>query len=623
MIRYAPKPFKNVHQCAKRFQSVSSESEKKIDKSQLNKSSVSNVFSKAKTGSFTQTEPKHPNAFLSDPFLIRCLRRIIPPDVFQGQVEQDLVQFGEAVSGPIWQLGRDCEEQPPILKKTDPWGKTVDQIITCQAWKDQKKISAREGLISIAYERKQGQFSRVYQVAKLMLYSPASGLYSCPLAMTDGAAKTIEGLSSASRENPELKEAYTRLTSRDPEQFWTSGQWMTEKKGGSDVARGTETLAVAQPDGSYKLYGYKWFSSATDSDMTLTLARIVDEDGKTVDGTPGVSMFFARTRDPQTKELNGIEVMKMKNKLGTRQLPTAELLLDGTRADLISTEGRGIASITNMLTITRLHNVTSSAACQRKILSLAKDYSKRRTAFGEPIENHSLHLHTLGQMETDARGCTVLVMDLARQLGLEDTGFISDSDRLLLRLMMPVAKMYTAKKAVANASEGLECFGGQGYIEDTGLPTILRDAQVLPIWEGTSNVMALDVLRAIAKTRGESLRAFAARVTQITSKAANSNLPQAVSAGAKISGGLNELLNIVTQRQDLLQIAGRDFAFSLAHIYIGALLLEHSLDACAGPQDVFTAHQWTMRDLVPISTLANQEGYVSPASLKDFVFEEF
>lgn len=113
----------------------------------------------------------------------------------------------------------------------------------------------------------------------LKLIFPLLGLYSCPLAMTDGAAKTIETLGPDLRQNSDLSEAFARLTSREPEKFWTSGQWMTEKRGGSDVARGTETLAVPQPDGTFRLYGYKWFSSATDSDMTLTLARIVAEDG--------------------------------------------------------------------------------------------------------------------------------------------------------------------------------------------------------------------------------------------------------------------------------------------------------------------------------------------------------
>ena len=134
------------------------------------------------------------------------------------------------------------------------------------------------------------------------------------------------------------------------------------------------------------------------------------------------------------------------------------------------------------------------------------------SAFGKQIAQHPLHLGTLLRMEIDARGCTILLMELARQQGLDDVGKIGDDDKLLLRLMMPVAKMYTAKKAVENSSEGIECFGGQGYIEDTGIPGFLRDAQVLPIWEGTTNIMALDVFRAIVKTEGLALGTYIIRV---------------------------------------------------------------------------------------------------------------
>ena len=324
-----------------------------------------------------------------------------------------------------------------------------------------------------------------------MLYAPASGLYSCPLAMTDGAAQT---LMSSDQSLPEVKKALSRLTSRDPNYFWTSGQWMTEKRGGSDVQGATETTATLIPQsesGWYNLNGYKWFSSATDSDMALLLARhgsLTENDN--------LSMFFLQTRDYSNDgKLNGIQIVKLKNKMGTRQLPTAELLLTNAKARLLSEEGRGVAKISSMLGITRLHNIINSVGYQRKMTSLAQDYSKRRVAFGKPIATHPLHIRTLAQMEVETRGNTVLMIDLARQQGLEDSGSIGDNDKLLLRLMTPVAKLYTAKKAIELASEGIEAFGAQGYIEDTGIPGILRDAQVLPIWEGTSNVQALDVLR--------------------------------------------------------------------------------------------------------------------------------
>ena len=258
--------------------------------------------------------------------------------------------------------------------------------------------------------RMQGEYIRLYQLNKLCMYCPVSGLYWCPLAMTDAAASTITTHSIP------LPGPLASLTSRDPAQFWTSGQWMTEKKGGSDVGNGTESVAIHQGGDHYKLYGYKWFSSATDSDMSMALARVVDNTGEKKEG---LSMFFLETRKSDGS-LNNIEVVKLKKKLGTRQLPTAELLQDGVDAVLVSEPGRGIASISSMLTISRLHNITASMGLMRKITSLARDYANGRAAF-------------------------------------------SQNDALTFRQRTPIAKFFTAKSVVATISEGLEYFGRQGY----------------------------------------------------------------------------------------------------------------------------------------------------------------
>jgi hypothetical protein len=149
----------------------------------------STKFSRAKVGSFIQEEPQHENAFLSDAFLQSYLKRTLPKDLMDS-IELDLTRFGERCATDIYALGQECEVNPPYLRQTTAWGKRVDQIVTCQAWKNQKEISAKEGLIAILYERAEGEFSRLYQISKLYMYSPASGLYWTPLAMTDGAAKT-------------------------------------------------------------------------------------------------------------------------------------------------------------------------------------------------------------------------------------------------------------------------------------------------------------------------------------------------------------------------------------------------------------------------------------------------
>ncbi|XP_026548145.1 acyl-CoA dehydrogenase family member 11-like, partial [Notechis scutatus] len=252
---------------------------------------------------------------------------------------------------------------------------------------------AEESLVAEGYTRRYSSWSRVYQIAKLYLFMPICACYGCPLAMTDGAVKVIESLGIPKP----LEEAYAHLTSSDPKTFWISGQWMTERKGGSDVGGGTETVARELPDGSYSLHGFKWFTSAADSDMTLTLARIVGPDGQIQQGSRGLSLFYLKTYEDG--KLNGIKIQRLKEKLGTRALPTAELLLDGARAHLISAEGMGMACIANTLNITRIYNTIFAGHHMRRIVDLARDYATKREAFGKPLKDHPLHMQTLARME--------------------------------------------------------------------------------------------------------------------------------------------------------------------------------------------------------------------------------
>ncbi|KAM4576959.1 acyl-CoA dehydrogenase family member 11 isoform 1-T2 [Odontesthes bonariensis] len=575
-------------------------------------------FTRARIGSFFQERPVLKNPFLEDALLRAYLRRHLP----QKAVFSDLRAFGERVAKEVDGWGRECEANPPRLVHFDPWGRRVDHIVTSAAWKRMKDLSAQEGLVAIGYERSFGEWSRVYQMSKLYVFSPSSGLYTCPLAMTDGAAKVIQsmGLSWA------VEEAFSRLTTRQPERFWTSGQWMTERQGGSDVASGTETVAVPQTDGSYKLHGFKWFTSATDADMTLTLARVQDRTGASTPGSKGLSLFYAEVSRDVDGQLRGIEVQRLKDKLGTRQMPTAELLLDGLPAYRLSEEGRGVASIANMLTITRIHNSVSAAAAMRRVLQLARDYATRRTAFGKPLKDHPLHMQTLARMDVETRGAFLLVMDVCRLLGREESGLASQLDANLLRLLTPVVKLYTGKQAVAVVSEGLESFGGQGYIEDTGLPGLLRDSQVLSIWEGTTNVLSLDVLRCVARSSGMVLHAYFTHVKSLLAEASTtSSLAPAVKA---VGGALSELEKFVqsaaTRPPSYLELAARDLAYSLARTYAGALLIDHACWTGASPHDTYAALRWCEQDLCLVATKQQKGCYDSSTAPLDaaLVYEQ-
>eukprot|EP00118_Oscarella_pearsei_P006616 m.30174 g.30174 ORF g.30174 m.30174 type:complete len:587 (+) comp31309_c0_seq4:66-1826(+) len=570
----------------------------------------SDAFSASKIGRFFQEAPKLGNQYEDDGFLKACLKRTMPAEVINS-VSGDLSRFGKRVVSEVMPLGRQVELDPPRLEQYSAWGKRVDRLVINPAWNRLHDISAEEGLIEIAYTRLHGQWSRIHQLCKLYLFSPSSGLYSCPLAMTDGAAKIIESCGNMSI----FHRAYSHLTSRIPENFWTSGQWMTERKGGSDVALGTETVAVPQADGSYCLFGYKWFTSASDADMSIALARIQDETGQVDEGTRGLTLFYLETRN-KYGQLNGIQIQKLKNKLGTRQLPTAEMLLDGTVAHKLSDGGRGVSAIADMLTITRLHNCISAVSGMRRIIILARDYATRRHAFGKKLTDYSLHMQTLARLELEVRGGLLLTMEVARLLGLEESGQGGKDEQLLMRLLTPLAKLYTAKQAVSVTSEGLECFGGQGYIEDTGLPGMLRDAQVLPIWEGTTNVLAMDVLRAFSKTQGEVYRVFRLDVKRRLSSAEEisglqPSCERVLNALSQVSEFINETSS---EGRDVTETAARDLAYSLSRVYIGTLLIEHAAWKEADSADVAAAHRWSSKRLVLTTSVEN---YKKDAQLID------
>uniref|UniRef100_A0A493TTS6 Acyl-CoA dehydrogenase family member 11 n=1 Tax=Anas platyrhynchos platyrhynchos TaxID=8840 RepID=A0A493TTS6_ANAPP len=503
---------------------------------------------------------------------------------------------------------------PKVLEEYDAWGQRVDHIITCSAWKRMKEISAEEGLIAEAYERRYSNWSRVHQAVKLYLFSTTSGGFNCPLAMTDGAAKVIESLGMPAS----LKNAFDHLTSRDPKKFWTSGQWMTERRGGSDVANGTETVARKQPDGTYRLYGFKWFTSAADSDVTLTLARIADAEGHVKQGSSGLSLFFLKVRD-EDKKLNNIRVQRLKDKLGTRQMATAELWLDGAEAELISAEGRGVASISNMLNITRIHNVIGAVASMRRMISLSREYALKRVVFGKLLKDHPLHMQTIARMEVQTRGAFLLLMEIARLLGLAETNMASEQDQLLLRLLVPVAKLYTGKQASATVIEAMECFGGQGYMEDTGLPVIVRDTLVLSIWEGTTNILSLDVLRSLTKSQGQVIAVFFSTVQKkIELASSTAELEPAVKQMQAAISRLTQFIQGAGSKEAMtMELAARDFSYSLARIYAGALLIEHASRPDASAEDISAARRWCNQELCPVATEFKNRSYEAEESLMD------
>lgn len=513
---------------------------------------------------FYQSGPELSNTFRSDETLRKFLNSFLPEECKKVALPH-LEHLGELASGPMLNWANDAESHNPVHIPFSPWGKRIDDIQTSQGWKELEKLAATEGIVATAYDRKFGAFSRIYQMALLYLYSPSSAIFSCPLAMTDGAARALELFAP-----DDLKaRAIPHLISRDPKTFWTAGQWMTERTGGSDVSgTSTDALNFSEPNpfkATHSLHGTKWFTSATTSQMALTLGRTENAAA----GSRGLSLFYLELRN-EKNELNNIQIHRLKDKLGTKALPTAELSLQGTPARLIGNEGEGVKRIASVLNITRIYNSICALGHMRRALDLAQDYSRKRTAFGKLLIDHPLHAETLRSLEADFRRCFAFSFFVAFLLGKDEVGEASASDRVLLRALTPLVKLYTAKKAIHISSEVVEMFGGAGYVEDTGLPRLLRDAQVFSIWEGTTNVLSLDMLRSFEKEQALPvvLEYFK------KSKAVKDSVPHVMQDWNALQGLLGSLQNAPAEDWER---NARKLAFLVADLVSETLVYQHQL----------------------------------------------
>ncbi len=511
---------------------------------------------------FFQTPPDLGNTFDGDRMLRSFLARKLPGDA-RASIENELREVGEIAGGALHRRSLEEGRDEPKLVPYDAWGHRVDRIEVSSLWKEAARIAAERGVVGAAYERKYGEYSRVLQFSLAYLLEPSWHVYSCPLAMTDGAARTLV----ASGNQELIERALPHLTARDPAKAWTSGQWMTERTGGSDVAI-SET--VARADGAeFRLFGTKWFSSATTSQMALTLAR--PEGNPT--GGGGLALFYLEVRNADGSP-NGVFVNRLKDKLGTRMVPTAELTLEGTLARPVKGTRDGIKNISPMLTTTRTWNSVCAVAGMRRCVALATDYAKKRVAFGAPLVEKPLHLDTLGWLAAESWAAFMLAYRAVELIGKEEARTITDDETELLRLIVPLAKLTTGKQGVAVASESLEAFGGAGYVEDTGLPRMLRDAQVLPIWEGTTNVLSLDVLRVLA--RGGSLEPLVRETARCVQNTTDASLRTAAETASRAITRAGEWIVARAGDMPAVEQGARRFALTLGRSVELALLAEHA-----------------------------------------------
>jgi putative acyl-CoA dehydrogenase len=466
------------------------------------------------------------------------------------------------------QQARLANENPPVLRSHDSRGNRIDEVEFHPAWHALMDTAVRHGLHAAPWAD-DAPGSHVARAAKFYVWTQAEGGHGCPVSMTYAAVPAL-------RHQPDLAARFEPLLAArcydpglrapDGKAGLLAGMAMTEKQGGSDV-RANTTRAVPDGRGRYQLTGHKWFCSAPMCDLFLVLAQAPE----------GLSCFLLPGVLPDGSR-NSMRIQRLKDKLGNRSNASAEVEYDAASAWLVGEPGRGVRTIIEMVSATRLDCVLGSAAAIRQASVTAVYYAGARRSFGKNLIDHPLMASVLADLTLESEAATTLAMRLA---GAADQAARGDGEQAaLLRIALPAAKYWVCKRTPAVAAEALECLGGNGYVEESGMPRIYRDAPLNSVWEGSGNVTALDVLRALAR----SPQAGQALLAEVGLAAgADRRLDQAVT---RLAAALGE-----AGRADGLAAAdagyrARGLAGLIAQVLQAALLVRHAPGAVA---DAFCA----------------------------------
>jgi putative acyl-CoA dehydrogenase len=448
--------------------------------------------------------------------------------------------------------GRLANENPPKLRTHDRYGHRIDEVEFHPAWHELMRTAVGNGLAGAPWAEQAGgaAHAHVRRAVGYVGWSQVEMGHGCPVTMTYAAVPALRCTPElAARYEPGLTGLGYRfgLTEPTTKPGIVAGMGMTEKQGGSDV-RANTTRAVPGPDGTYALTGHKWFTSAPMSDLFLVLAQL-DE---------GVSCFLVPRVLPDGTP-NVFRLQRLKDKLGDRSNASSEVEFDGTTGWLVGAPGRGVPAIIEMVNVTRLDCVLGSAGTIRAALTQAIHHARHRTAFGALLADQPLMQNVLADLAVESEAATALGIRLAAALDAGETDF--------LRLAGAAAKFWVCKRTPTVVAEAMEVLGGNGYVEESGLPRLYRQAPLNSIWEGSGNVIALDVLRAMSR----SSASFAA-----------------VAAEIELAGGLDARFDDAVKRlhaelgnPDELPLRARRVGGLLALCLQGSLLLRHAPAAVA------------------------------------------
>ena len=434
------------------------------------------------------------NFFLEDPNLAFVCSSVLDAAALE-RARPHLVALGAIAGDELEALAAQADHQGPVLRPFDARGRRVDEVTFHPAYHAMERLAfGRFGLAAMAHRDGvlgwPGRVPHVVKYALSYLFAQSEFGLLCPVNMTDSTARMLRRHGSA-----ELQARYLpRLTTTDPAELWQGTQWMTEKTGGSDVGAAV-TVARRDADGTWRLWGDKWFCSNANADLALTLAR---PEGAAA-GTRGLAMFLVPRVLPDGTR-NGWTLNRLKDKLGSRSMATGEVTYTGAVGYVVGELGRGFKQMMEMVNWSRLSNALRAAGIMRRCLLESLVHARARAAFGGALIALPLLRANLLEMLLDAEAATSVVLNAAATFDRMDAG--SAEARTLFRVLTPLAKCWLTARARVVAGEAMNVRGGNGYVEEWVNARLLRDSYLGAIWEGATNIVALDVQRAILKDGG-------------------------------------------------------------------------------------------------------------------------
>ena len=504
------------------------------------------------------------NYFLEDQSFQFLCGSVMGADVYE-RARPHLTDLGAIAGDELDALAAVADRNPPVLRAFDEQGRRVDEVVRHPAYRRMEEIAfSRFGLAAMAHRPGvlgwPGRAPQVLKYALSYLFAQSEFGLLCPVNMTDSCARMLGAFGS-----DELKARYLpHLTSTDPDTLWQGTQWMTERTGGSDVGAST-TVARREADGQWRLWGDKWFTSVANAELALTLAR---PDGAPA-GTRGLAMFLVPRRLPDGSK-NAWTVNRLKDKLGSRSMATGEVTYAGAVGYVVGELDSGFKQMMEMVNGSRLSNAMRAAGIMRRALLESLTHARQRVAFGRPLIELPLLRSNLLGMLLDAEAAASVILNGAALLDRREAG--AADARALARVWTPLAKYWITLRARDVTAEAMNVRGGNGYVEEWVNPRLLRDAYLGAIWEGSANVVALDVQRAIAKDRGlEALTGFMAeRLGRVTEPAAK---PLVDLVRSNLEAVTRQTAGWAAQSADERELGARPVADALYHLLAGSLLL--------------------------------------------------